>query len=94
MLANNILQPQQSHNRGDVGLAENGELFARMRQNGGIRPLSERATRRHALHPLHLGLTPHGLRSVMVETSELIRYHTRLFDSREAPITSQNDRLK
>ena len=35
----------------------------------------------HALHPLHLGLTPHGLRSVMVETSELIRYHTRLFDS-------------
>jgi glutamine---fructose-6-phosphate transaminase (isomerizing) len=35
----------------------------------------------HALHPLHLGLTQHGLRSVMVETSELTRYHTRLFDS-------------
>ena len=27
---------------------------------------------RHALHPLHLGLTQHGLCSVMVETSELI----------------------
>jgi glutamine---fructose-6-phosphate transaminase (isomerizing) len=36
----------------------------------------------HALHPLHLGLTEHGLQSVMVETSELIHYQRRLFDSK------------
>src|SRR5438876_135379 len=34
----------------------------------------------HALHPLHLGLTNHGLTAIMVETSELVHYKSRLFD--------------
>src|SRR5437870_5256920 len=32
------------------------------------------------LHPLHLGLTNHGLTAIMVETSELVHYKSRLFD--------------
>lgn len=34
----------------------------------------------HALHPLHLGLINHGLTAIMVETSELVHYKSRLFD--------------
>lgn len=34
----------------------------------------------HALHPLNLQLIAHGFTSIMVETSELIHYQTRLFD--------------
>ncbi|MBV9483316.1 MAG: SIS domain-containing protein [Acidobacteria bacterium] len=33
----------------------------------------------HALHPIHLKLIEHGLTATMVETSELIHYHSRLF---------------
>ncbi len=35
----------------------------------------------HALHPLHLELINHGLIATMVETSELVHYKSRLFDS-------------
>ncbi|PYY05898.1 MAG: hypothetical protein DMG69_25135 [Acidobacteria bacterium] len=34
----------------------------------------------HALHPLYLDLIDRGITSVMVETSELVHYQTRLFD--------------
>ncbi len=34
----------------------------------------------HALHPLHLELINHGLTAMMVETSELVHYQSRLFD--------------
>jgi glucosamine--fructose-6-phosphate aminotransferase (isomerizing) len=34
----------------------------------------------HALHPLNLKLVSHGLTAIMVETSELIHYESRLFD--------------
>src|SRR6266700_8333968 len=34
----------------------------------------------HALHPLHLELINHGLTAIMVETSELVHYQSRLFD--------------
>lgn len=34
----------------------------------------------HALHPLNLQLIDHGFTAIMVETSELIHYQTRLFD--------------
>ncbi len=36
----------------------------------------------HALHPLNLKLVNHGLTAVMVETSELIHYESRLFDAK------------
>jgi len=32
----------------------------------------------HALHPLNLQLIDHGIASTMVETSELVHYHTRV----------------
>jgi len=35
----------------------------------------------HALHPLHLDLIQAGFSAVMVETSELLYYQNRLFDS-------------
>lgn len=35
----------------------------------------------HALHPLNLQLIDHGFTAIMVETSELIHYKTRFFDS-------------
>ena len=35
----------------------------------------------HALHPLHLQLIGSGFGSVIVETSELVQYQTRLLDS-------------
>src|SRR5207247_9704610 len=34
----------------------------------------------HALHPLHLELINHGLTAIMVETSELVHYQSRLCD--------------
>jgi glucosamine--fructose-6-phosphate aminotransferase (isomerizing) len=34
----------------------------------------------HALHPLNLQLIDHGFTAIMVETSELIHYETRLLD--------------
>lgn len=34
----------------------------------------------HALHPLNLQLINHGLTALMVETSELVHYESRLFD--------------
>ena len=34
----------------------------------------------HALHPLHLELINQGLMAMMVETSELVHYKSRLFD--------------
>lgn len=34
----------------------------------------------HALHPLHLRLIDDGLTAIMVETSELVHYKSRLFD--------------
>lgn len=34
----------------------------------------------HALHPLHLALINQGLTAMMVETSELVHYMSRLFD--------------
>jgi glucosamine 6-phosphate synthetase-like amidotransferase/phosphosugar isomerase protein len=34
----------------------------------------------HALHPLNLQLIDYGFTAIMVETSELIHYETRLFD--------------
>ena len=34
----------------------------------------------HALHPLNLRLTDHGIASTMVETSELVHYHTRVLN--------------
>lgn len=34
----------------------------------------------HALHPLNVALGAYGLRSIVVETSELVHYHRRLFD--------------
>ena len=34
----------------------------------------------HALHPLNLELINHGLTAIMVETSELVHYKSRLFD--------------
>jgi glutamine---fructose-6-phosphate transaminase (isomerizing) len=34
----------------------------------------------HALHPLNLQLIDHGYTSVMVETSELVHYHTPVFN--------------
>lgn len=36
----------------------------------------------HALHPLHLVLVDRGITSLMVETSELVHYQSRLFDSK------------
>ena len=36
----------------------------------------------YALHPLNVALVAHGLTAVMIETSELVHYHRRLFDSR------------
>jgi len=36
----------------------------------------------HALHPLHLQLISSGFGSMMVETSELVQYQTRLLDSK------------
>ena len=36
----------------------------------------------HALHPLHIELINHGLTVMMVETSELLYYRSRLFDSK------------
>jgi glucosamine--fructose-6-phosphate aminotransferase (isomerizing) len=35
----------------------------------------------HALHPLNLELINHGLVALMIETSELVHYQSRLFDS-------------
>jgi len=35
----------------------------------------------HALHPIHLQLIDSGVSSMMVETSELVQYQTRLLDS-------------
>jgi len=35
----------------------------------------------HALHPLNLQLIRSGIRSLMVETSELIHYHRRMFEA-------------
>ena len=35
----------------------------------------------HALHPLNIQLIQHGLTAIMVETSELLYYQSRLFDS-------------
>ena len=47
----------------------------------------------HGLHPLYLRLVGHGLTPVMVETSELIHYQRRLFDSRTLVIAvSQSGR--
>lgn len=34
----------------------------------------------HALHPLNLQLIAHGFTAIMVETSELVHYQSRLFD--------------
>jgi glutamine---fructose-6-phosphate transaminase (isomerizing) len=34
----------------------------------------------HALHPLNLQLISHGFNALMVETSELVHYESRLFD--------------
>jgi glutamine---fructose-6-phosphate transaminase (isomerizing) len=34
----------------------------------------------HALHPLNIDLVNHGLTAMMVETSELLHYRSRLFD--------------
>ena len=34
----------------------------------------------HALHPLNIELINHGLTAMMVETSELLHYRSRLFD--------------
>jgi glutamine---fructose-6-phosphate transaminase (isomerizing) len=34
----------------------------------------------HALHPLNIELVNHGLTAMMVETSELLHYRSRLFD--------------
>lgn len=34
----------------------------------------------HALHPLHLKLIDQGITAIMVETSELVHYKSRLFD--------------
>ena len=36
----------------------------------------------HALHPLNIELVNHGLTAMMVETSELLHYRSRLFDPR------------
>jgi glutamine---fructose-6-phosphate transaminase (isomerizing) len=36
----------------------------------------------HALHPLNIELVNHGLTAMMVETSELLHYGSRLFDPR------------
>ena len=38
----------------------------------------------HALHPLNLQLIRHGHTAVMVETSELVHYKNRFFDSQDA----------
>lgn len=34
----------------------------------------------HALHPLNIALPSQGMTAIMVETSELLYYHSRLFD--------------
>jgi glucosamine--fructose-6-phosphate aminotransferase (isomerizing) len=36
----------------------------------------------HALHPLQIELINHGLMAIMLETSELVHYKSRLFDSK------------
>ena len=36
----------------------------------------------HVLHPLQIELINHGLMAIMIETSELVHYKSRLFDSR------------
>jgi len=36
----------------------------------------------HALHPLQIELINHGLMAIMIETSELVHYKSRLFDSK------------
>ena len=36
----------------------------------------------HALHPLQIELINHGLMAIMMETSELVHYKSRLFDSK------------
>src|SRR5215472_11246671 len=35
----------------------------------------------YALHPIHLNLLDHGFTAMMVETSELVHYESRLFTS-------------
>src|SRR6266581_659676 len=46
----------------------------------------------HALHPLHLELINHGLTAMMVETSELVHYQSRLFDPKTL-IVKESDRV-
>lgn len=36
----------------------------------------------HALHPLQIELINHGLMAIMIETSELVHYKSRLFESK------------
>ena len=68
------------------GLAESPSLtaLARKLNRGAFRRvvLTGMGSSFHALHPLNLELVDHGLTPVMVETSELIHYQSRLFDPR------------
>jgi len=59
------------------------DLAARLRQ-GKFRTvvLTGMGSSFHALHPLDLKLIDEGLAAIMVETSELVHYKSRLFDPR------------
>jgi glutamine---fructose-6-phosphate transaminase (isomerizing) len=60
------------------------EKLAGMLQRGRFRRvvLTGMGSSFHALHPLNLKLVSHGLTAVLVETSELIHYESRLFDAK------------
>jgi glutamine---fructose-6-phosphate transaminase (isomerizing) len=59
------------------------QLAARL-QEGGFKTvvLTGMGSSFHALHPLNIELINHGLRAMMVETSELVHYKSRLFDTK------------
>lgn len=71
------------------------DTLAGLERPGSLQPLAENLARGefrrvvltgmgssfHALHPIHLQLIDSGFSSMMVETSELVQYQTRLLDA-------------
>jgi glucosamine--fructose-6-phosphate aminotransferase (isomerizing) len=73
--------------RDTVAALDNSAALQRVAQrfrNGDFRTvvLTGMGSSFHALHPLHLDLIDQGSFGLMVETSELVHYKQRLFDSR------------
>jgi glucosamine--fructose-6-phosphate aminotransferase (isomerizing) len=78
-----LCQPQALEDtlRGLEGLDQLRDLARRVRKGRFERILlTGMGSSFHALHPLNLQLVGHGLTALMVETSELVHYKSRLFD--------------